>query len=384
MRQPTDELEALKAAALLRQLRVLHGSAHQLQTATTRFYNFASNDYLGLAEDEELKGVFIEAVQSFGVGAGASRLVSGTRRPHARLEECLAAFKGVAAALTFTSGYTAAVGTLSALMGQGDIIIMDKLCHASLIDGARLSGATLRVFPHNDLAKLASHLRWARTRTAVNQRILVVVESIYSMDGDAAPLEAIVRLKEEHGAWLLVDEAHAVGICGPQGRGLAAAGGLAGRVDLQMGTLSKAVGLSGGYVAGTRELVDLLINKARSFIYTTAPPPAVAATAAHAIERVIPGVRGDALRARLRQNMRQLTERLNVAMPPGAILPHITGSESSAMLAAEAMMHKGYFVPAIRFPTVPRGAARLRITLSATHQPAEIEGLAVSLLGLGV
>src|SRR5690606_36031075 len=203
--------------------------------------------------------------------SGASRLVCGTMAAHLRLEEKIAALKRTEAAITYSSGYAAATGSLPALCGKGDIILLDKLCHASLIDGARLSGATLRIFPHNDLDRLESHLRWSARRIDHDGRILVVTESVFSMDGDLAPLAGIVECKERHGALLLVDEAHALGVLGPRGRGLAAALGLEGRVDFQMGTFSKAVGLSGGYLCGDRAMIDLLVNRARSFIYSTAP-----------------------------------------------------------------------------------------------------------------
>ncbi|MDB6139891.1 MAG: 8-amino-7-ketopelargonate synthase, partial [Verrucomicrobiaceae bacterium] len=269
-----SELAQLDAAGLRRRLRVLDSAQGTVVRLEGReVVNFSSNDYLGLAGSEELRAAFAECISKYGAGSGASRLVCGGMAPHHRLEEELAAFKGTQAALTFASGFAVALGTITSLMGAQDVIILDKLCHASLVDAARLSGATIRVFPHNHLGKLEKLLA---SPAATARRVLVVTESIFSMDGDAAALAGIVELKDRHGAWLLLDEAHGVGVLGPQGRGLAAALGLEQRVELQMGTLSKAFGLSGGYLAASREVIDLLINKARSFIYTTAPPPALA------------------------------------------------------------------------------------------------------------
>ena len=288
MRDPEAELRALERDGLRRRLRPLD-SAQGPRVALADHgdcLNFSSNDYLGLASDEGLKESYQKNIGRFGVGSGASRLVCGTMAAHLRLEEKIAALKRAEAAITYSSGYAAATGSLPALCGKGDIIILDKLCHASLIDGARLSGATLRIFPHNDLDRLESHLQWAARRIDRDGRILVVTESVFSMDGDLAPLARIVECKERHGALLLVDEAHALGVLGPRGRGLAAALGLEGRVDFQMGTFSKAVGLSGGYLCGDRAMIDLLVNRARSFIYSTAPSPALAATVDEALEKM--------------------------------------------------------------------------------------------------
>jgi len=275
MRDPAEELAALEAQGLRRHLRQLDSpqDSRIALAASGRCVNFSSNDYLGLANSERLKAAFKNHIEVHGVGAGASRLVCGTMAPHLALEEKIAALKGAEAALTFGSGFATATGILPALCGKEDFLILDKLCHASLIDGARLSGATMRIFPHNDLGKLRDHLAWARSKAAAESRIIVVTESVFSMDGDRAPLREIVALKDEFGALLLLDEAHAFGAIGPQGRGLAAELGLESKIDLQMGTFSKACGLSGGYVCTSRAMVDLLINRARSFIYSTAPAP---------------------------------------------------------------------------------------------------------------
>ena len=307
MRSPEDELADLESRNLRRSLKRLDSpQSTRVRWEGRELLNFSSNDYLGLADSPAVKAALREGVEKYGAGAGASRLVCGTLAPHLSFEEQLAEFKNTEAALTFSTGYAAALGTITALAGRGDVIILDKLCHASLIDGARLSGAEMRVFPHHDLDRLESHLRWARERVdPLRGRILVVVESIYSMDGDRSPLTGIVELKEKTGAWLLVDEAHAFGIVGPQGRGLAAELGIESRVELQMGTLSKASGLSGGYLCASRTVVDLLINRARSFIYSTAPPPAIVFAAKTALD-LIGGKEGDLLRKRLWRNLNRL------------------------------------------------------------------------------
>ncbi len=376
MRPWSRELEALRQQSLLRTLRTRDRvGTHCLQDGR-RLVNFSSNDYLGLAESEEVCTVLTRSIRDHGTGAGASRLVCGSLRPHARLEECLADFKGTEAALTFSTGYAAATGVLPAIAGKGDILILDKLCHASLIDGAKLSGAALRVFPHNNMDRLEHLLRWAAHAAGPDGRVIVVAESIYSMDGDVAPLREMAALKDLYGAAWMLDEAHAFGILGPQGRGLAAAEGVGAKVDIHMGTLSKAAGLSGGFVCGSRDLIDLLINRARSFMYSTAPPPAVAAAAAHVVENILATSQGDALRSRLRANLRLLAGLTGLPEPAAAILPVIKGDEGAAMEAAAALLAAGFLVPGIRFPTVPRGLARLRVTVSARHTKEEIRALA--------
>jgi 8-amino-7-oxononanoate synthase len=285
MTQSIDaELADLRAHALLRQLREVDSPQQpSLEFAGRKLVNFSSNDYLGLATEPVLRNAAKQAIDEYGVGSGASRLICGTLSPHMRLEEKLAEFKRTEAALSFSSGYATAVGTIGALMRKDDVIILDKLCHASLIDGAKMSGATIRIFPHNHLGKLESHLQWAKENFP-EARVLVVTESVFSMDGDWAVLPEIVDIKRRYGAMLMVDEAHAVGVIGLNGRGLADQLGVAVDVDIQMGTLSKALGVSGGYVCGSRRLIDLLINRARSFMFSTAPPPAIAAAALAAVE----------------------------------------------------------------------------------------------------
>jgi len=373
------ELAELKSHSLLRKLREFD-SAQQpvMRTAGKELINFSSNDYLGLATEPALREAAKAAIDEYGVGAGASRLVCGTLGPHVRLEERLAEFKRTAAALTFTSGYAAALGTLGALAQKDDVVILDKLCHASLIDGAKLSGAVVRVFPHNHLGKLESHLQWAREHYP-DARVIVVTESVFSMDGDWAALAEIVEIKSRYGALLLLDEAHAVGVIGQHGRGLADQLGLAAKIDVQMGTLSKALGVSGGYICGGRRLVDLVINRARSFIYSTAPSPAIAAAATAAVEFMM-SAQGERRRQQLRVNLTQFAEEMPHLFAGGkkvqsAIIPIIVGTAEAAVEAAQILAGKGFFVPAIRYPTVARDAARLRVTLSARHTPKQISAL---------
>ncbi|MEO6846099.1 MAG: 8-amino-7-oxononanoate synthase, partial [Chthoniobacterales bacterium] len=244
---------------------------------------FASNDYLGLSSHPALIEAACRATKDFGAGAGASRLITGNLTPHQELERKLAEFKRTEAALSFGCGYATAVGTIFALADRKSVVILDKLCHASIVDGARLSGAEIRVFPHNNTGKLAEHLKWAQ-KTRPDSRVLIVTESIFSMDGDHAPLKEIVELKNRHAATLMVDEAHAIGVIGDQGRGLANTLGLGAEVEVQMGTLSKAIGAAGGYICGSRKLIDFLTNHARSFIYSTAPVPGQAAAASAALD----------------------------------------------------------------------------------------------------
>lgn len=372
------QLDELRAQGLWREQRPLDEvSGVTVRAEGHEWINFSSNDYLGLAHSAEMQSALAEGIARHGGGSGASRLVCGTHRAHAALEEALADFKGTQAALTFSSGFAVALGTIPALVGAGDTVILDKLCHASLVDAARLSGATIRVFPHNHLEKLERLLQSAQGR------VLVITESIFSMDGDAAPLREIVELKTRHGAWLLVDEAHAVGVLGPQGRGLAAGLGVDQQVDLHLGTLSKAFGLSGGYLAASRQVIDLLINRARSFIYSTAPPVHLA-YALHLILELVRSERGDALRQQLHSHARLahgLLAEAGLGPPPApaAILPVILGEASRALEISTRLRDAGLLIPCIRYPTVARGSARLRITLSAMHSAAQIHALGSAL-----
>lgn len=376
-RTPDSELQQIAEGGLLRGLRALDSAAGVRVTRDGReLLNFSSNDYLGLASHPALAESFIEGIRLYGSGAASARLVCGTLPPHRVLEEALAAAKGTAAALVFASGFATAVGCLPAIVGRGDTVVLDKLVHASLVDGARLSGATLRVFPHNDVAKLDRLLSTLRAGNA-GGRILVVTESVFSMDGDFCPLEEIVRTVERHDALLWLDEAHAFGLFGAEGMGLAAALGLQERVTFQMGTFSKAAGLSGGYVAASADWIQLLVNRARAFIYSTAPPPALA----HACLTSLGLIRSDQgrrLREALQSRLRDFTNTQDTR-PLAPIVPRILGSNESAMAASRHLEAAGILVPAIRYPTVPRGSARLRISLSAAHDSESVDALTLAL-----
>jgi 8-amino-7-oxononanoate synthase len=386
-----QQLQALRARSLDRHLREISSAqGAEIEIAGRRLVNFSSNDYLGLASDPRLQEAAIGAIGEFGVGAGASRLISGTQSPHLRLECALAKWKGTQAALCFSSGYAAALGTIPVLVGKNDVIVLDKLCHASLIDGAKLSGATLRVFPHNHLGRLESHLEWAE-REHAGKRILIVTESVFSMDGDRVPLRGLVELKKRFGALLMLDEAHAVGVIGPNGRGLTAEENLNEDVDVQMGTLSKALGASGGYICGSRDLIEWLINRARSFIYSTAPPPGIAAAALAAVD-FLSSSEGEARRLLLWERIKLMrglfspltslsavvseVDHISPNENSGsAIFPLLVGDEQAALDLASALQKEGFLVPAIRYPTVAKGAARLRITVTAAHEEDHIRSL---------
>jgi len=374
-------LDALRGRHLFRELRrVDSAQGPRIEIGGKSFLNFSSNDYLGLANHPILKGAAIKAVEKFGAGAGASRLICGSLAPFHQLEETLADFKRTEAALTFSTGYATAIGTICALLGKDDIIVLDKLVHASIVDAAKLSGAKIRVFRHNDLNDLEDKLKWARNESRhpspVTRQVLVVTESIFSMDGDAAPLKEIVELKSRHGAWLMVDEAHATGIIGKNGRGLADKLGVSGQIEIQMGTLGKALGASGGYICGSRVLIDYLVNRARSFIFSTAPVPAAAAAAAAAIQ-LVQSAEGKRRRKHLQTRVAELQSQIanRKSQIPGAIIPIIIGDENEAVAAAAHLREQSIFVPAIRYPTVARGKARLRVTLTASHSAGDVTAL---------
>lgn len=366
MRLPEDELAALESDSLLR----------RIPEADPSLKNFSSNDYLGLSSNAELKQAYQDAIEKYGAGSTASRLICGTMEPHRNLEAAIANAKGTEAALSFASGYSTSIGVITSLMGKGDIVILDKLCHASLIDGARMSGATMRIFPHNNLVKLESLLKSATTKADKESRILVITESVYSMDGDIAPLDAIHLLCKQYGSLLMVDEAHALGVLGPTGMGLAEELGIQDQIDFQMGTLGKAAGVAGGYLATSQVWANLIINRARSFIYSTAPPPAQAAAATKALE-VIQSEQGHQLREQLWNNIE--TFKTNSGMKTScqsAIIPWVVGDSNKALNLSAQLRDNGYLVPAIRYPTVARHSARLRITMSSSHDTVAIETLA--------
>jgi glycine C-acetyltransferase/8-amino-7-oxononanoate synthase len=305
-------------------------------------------------------------------------LICGSLAPFHELEEALAQFKATEAALTFSTGYAAAIGTICALLGKDDIIILDKLVHACIVDTAKLSGAKIRVFAHNDLEDLEAKLRWASEQAGA--KTLIVTESIFSMDGDASPLREIVALKSKYGSWLMVDEAHATGLFGKNGRGLADEFGVSNQIEIQMGTLGKALGASGGYICGSRALIDLLVNRARSFIFSTAPVSAAAAAATAGIE-IAQSAEGGQRRKNLLANIEDLNSKRKTqnAKLRSAIVPIILGDETKAIEAAAQLRAHNIFVPAIRYPTVARSSARLRITLTAAHSSDDVGILASAL-----
>ena len=373
-------LDALREQGLYRELRrVDSAQSPRIVLDGKSLLNFSSNDYLGLANEPSLKTSACEAIERYGAGTGGSRLICGSLAPHHQLDELLAQFKGTEAALSFSTGYAAALGTICALVGKGDNIVIDKLVHASIVDAARLSGATLRVFDHNELDDLETILKWAAEKTKTpasatqSPRTLVATESVFSMDGDHAPLRELVELKEKYGAWLMVDEAHATGLYGQNRRGLAEDLGVSNRIEVQMGTLGKAIGASGGYIAGSRTLIDYLTNRSRSFIFSTAPVPAAAAAATAGIRFVQSSAGAERLAA-----LRMRIAEFNAPRQPSfysAIIPVIIGDETKAVGAAAHLRNQGIFIPAVRYPTVARGTARLRLTFSAAHTAQDTQQL---------
>ena len=368
-----QRLEELQSSGLLRKLPGPSVTFPESGPA-----HFSSNDYLGLAQEPSLREAAISAIERYGTGSGASRLLRGSHPPHAELESAISGWKQTESALVFSSGYAASLGTISAVVGKGDVVLMDKLCHASLIDGAKLSGALIRVFPHNNVERLDTLLGWA-ARKHPKARVLILTESVFSMDGDCPPLLDIVRLKEKHGAWLMLDEAHAVGVIGEKGRGLAHKLKVSGQVDIQLGTLSKALGGCGGYVCGSKPLIDWLVNKARSFVYSTAPSPSSAAISLAAIQ----WLSTEEARARLETLWENIHHFVSLMRLPhkaeSAIVPLRANCSDLANRWSLALQKSGLFVPAIRYPTVPKGTERLRITISATHSKAQIDRLAIGL-----
>ena len=375
-----DEADAWSRSGLERRLVALGESTPGRVVLDGRsLLNFASNDYLGLAGDPRVIAAATEAAERYGWGSGASPLVSGWREPHEALANALTRFEGVEAVALFASGFAANLGTIAALVGPGDAVYADRLNHASLIDGACLSGARLRVYPHNDADRLASILKRDQGRF---RRSMIATDSVFSMDGDVAPLTDLADLADRVGAILLVDEAHATGVLGPTGRGAIEAAGLEpGRVHVKVGTLSKALGSVGGFVAGSRRLVGWLQNRARTLVYSTAMPAAAAAAASRALELIEtePGRREHLrnLAARLRADLHGLGHDL----PPGSgpIVPLIVGDSVKVTQASDSLRAAGCLVPAIRPPTVPTGTARLRISLTAGHQTADLDQFIVSL-----
>lgn len=374
MIDPAARLAELRAAGLERRTRRVDGaSGPRVQLDGREVLLLCSNDYLGLAGDERVREAAAEAALRWGAGSGASRLVSGTLPIHEELERRLAAWEGRERAVLFGSGYLANVGVVSALAGRGDVVFSDALNHASIVDGCRLSRAEVFVYRHADV----EHLAWGLARAA-GRGALVVTDSVFSMDGDVAPLAEIVALARRWGARTVVDEAHGTGCLGPGGRGAVSAAGLEAEVDVLVGTLGKALGAYGAYAACGSELAELLVNAARPFIFSTAPPPAAAGAALTALD-VVEGEPGRV--ARLQANATLLREALGAhGLDTGGsstqILPLVVGAAQDAVAAAEGALSEGVFVQAIRPPTVPDGTSRLRVAVSSEHAAGDLRAAA--------
>jgi glycine C-acetyltransferase/8-amino-7-oxononanoate synthase len=371
-----QELSELERTGMLRSLRTIEGpQGPRVRLDGREVLLLCSNNYLGLAHHPALVEAACRATADFGVGSGASRLVSGSMTAHAELEERLAAFKGTAAALLFNTGYAANTGILQGLFGEGDVIFSDALNHASIIDGCRLSGARTIVYPHGDTAALEE--RMEAEAPARKGRLLIVTDGVFSMDGDLAPLPELVRIKERFEALLMVDDAHGTGVLGDSGRGTAEHFGCLDRVDLHMGTLGKALGCAGAYLAAERTVIDVLINRSRSFIFSTSLPPAVAA-AAHAAIDLVAGAEGARRREALLRNRQLFVRRLEAGGldtlgSETQIVPVLTVEPKPTMAATDRLLDEGVFVQGIRPPTVPAGRCRLRATLMADHDADDLE-----------
>jgi len=341
--------------------------------------SFADNDYLGFARDPRVAEAAIRAIRDSGTSARAARHLAGPCPEHARLEKNLAAWKRTEAALVFASGYQTPLGVIPSLVTNKDTILLERNAHACLFDGARLSAARLRLFTRNDAASLTASLTSSK-KLNPEGRILIIAESLHSMDGDFADLQSLVALKNRFGAWLLLDEAHATGSIGPKGAGWAAELGLAEEVDVQMGTLGKALGSSGGFVAARSLVVDHFLNEARTFLFGTAPAPAAMAAAGQALE-IVRSTEGSNLREKLQANIRLFSA--GQADPKkGPIQTQIFGSNARTLQARDSLRAAGMEVAAIRPPTVPENTARLRISLSARHSAPEIKRLTEALAKL--
>lgn len=367
-----EQLNSLETQGLLRKIRIRKSSQDKKISIDGKFVlNFSSNDYLGLCSDKRLKEASIKATKLFGVGTGASRLISGTHELHKKLEEKLAKFKNTEKSLVFNSGYQANVGIISSLVGKDDLVLLDRLNHASIIDGIILSRAKFIRYPHNDTKALEKILEENKNF----KRKLIVTDTVFSMDGDIAKLNEIVRLKEKYNCLLMIDEAHAIGVFGKNGAGLVEYLGLKGKIDLEMGTLSKALGSFGAYVCASKILIEYLINKCRAFIYTTSLPYGVIASSIKAIEIV---EKDKKLRKSLWENTNYTREKLkilgfNTLNSQTPIIPILTGDSNLTMKFSNMLFKEGIFACAIRPPTVPMDEARLRLTISAKFTKKDLD-----------
>jgi glycine C-acetyltransferase len=378
-----DELDALRAAGLYRSMRVIRGAqGSRVELDGRQVLLLCSNNYLGLADHPALKRAAIEGV-AFGVGSGASRLVSGTMELHEQLETRIAAFKGTERALLFNSGYAANTGIISALVGRGDAIFSDRLNHASIVDGAQLSRAGVYRYPHRDMAALE---RMLQEKGGTGRR-LIVTDGVFSMDGDIAPLKELVRLARCYDALLMVDDAHGSGVLGKTGRGTGELCGVMDGIDIHMGTLGKGLGSFGAYAAASGTICDYLVNKARSFIFSTSLPPAVLAASIAAID-LVDSQEGAQLREKLAANVALFKQRLEASGfdtmgSETQIIPIFVGPAQATMEFSRELLEQGLFVQGIRPPTVPAGSCRLRCTIMATHEAADLEQAADAIHRVG-
>jgi len=369
-------LDALGAADLLRAPAVVESACGpKVVVAGRQVVCLCGNDYLGLACDPAVKAAASEAIGQWGVGAGASRLVSGTTTLHVELERRLADFKGAEAAIVTPTGWMANHVAIHALAGAGDLILSDKLNHASIIDAAMSSGARVRTYAHRDVRRAEALLERHRRE---HRRCLIVTDSLFSMDGDFAPLGELVELKNRHDAMLLIDEAHATGVFGEHGRGVAELLGVERDIDATVGTLSKAIGALGGFVAGPRALIETICNTGRAFMFTTALPPALCAAAMAAIQiiRDEPRRRSDLLQLAQVLRLRLSGAGFQIGNSVSQIIPVIIGGAPEAVRVSKALLEEGFLVPAIRPPTVPKGSSRLRVSLSAKHEQDDLRRFA--------
>jgi glycine C-acetyltransferase len=378
-----EELSALRAAGLYRSMRTISGAqGSRVELDGRQVLLLCSNNYLGLADHPALKRAAVEGA-ALGTSSGASRLVSGTMELHDRLEARIASFKGTERALLFNSGYAANTGIISALVGRGDAIFSDRLNHASIVDGAQLSRAGFFRYPHRDMDALD---RMLQEKGGTGRR-LIVTDGVFSMDGDMAPLEKLVQLARQHGALLMVDDAHGCGVLGKSGRGSAELCGVQDGIDIHMGTLGKGFGSFGAYAAASGEICDYLVNKARSFIFSTSLPPAVLAASLAALD-LVDSPEGARLREKLGDNLALFKQKLTASgfQTMGSetqIVPIFVGPAQATMEFSRQLLEQGLFVQGIRPPTVPAGSCRLRCTIMATHETEELEQAAQTIADVG-
>jgi glycine C-acetyltransferase/8-amino-7-oxononanoate synthase len=379
----SDQLNDLLARNLYRQPATVserHGT--RVVVEGKELISFASNDYLGLSQHPDVIKAAVEATIRYGAGTASSRILQGTMEFHRSLERKLAQFKGCEDALIFPTGYMANIGVLSSLLDEDDVVISDELSHASIVDACRMTGATVVVYPHKNMERLNEAL----DEYSLIEKRIVLTDGLFSMDGDLAPLREITALAREHGAYTFVDDAHGTGVFGREGRGVIEHFDLKGQVDFITGTLSKAMGALGGFAAGRGDFIDFLRNRARSFIYTTAPPASVIVAAEKALDIIIASPE---LRGKLWDNVNYLTRQLRSAgikplCSESQIVPIMLGSAENAIAASKKLVDAGFFIPAIRPPTVPEGTARLRVNITAPHTHEDIDRLVEAIQTLGI